>query len=88
MDAQRYVPAPQGVSPIVSPLPPVLVAVGRLGEVLSSLNELFALRRLEHGQGTLGGYLNIIIDPSRSADIEYTLVNSVNSPGEMHIVLV
>ena len=77
----------RGVSRIVSLLPPVHVAVVRRGEVLPSLDELFALRRLEHSEGTLGSYLNIITGPSRSADIEHTLVTGVHGPGEVHMVL-
>jgi L-lactate utilization protein LutC len=78
----------RGVSRVVSLLPPVHVAVVRRGEVLPSLDELFALRRLENNQGTLGSYLNIITGPSRSADIEHTLITGVHGPGEVHMVLV
>ena len=78
----------KGVSRVVSLLPPVHIAVVRRGEVLPSLDELFALRRLEHSQGTLGSYLNIITGPSRSADIEYKLITGVHGPGEVYMVLV
>ena len=77
----------RGVSRLVSLLPPVHVAVVRRGEVLPGLDELFALQRLDHIEGDLGSYLNIITGPSRSADIEYTLVTGVHGPGEVHMVL-
>ncbi len=77
----------RGVSRLVSLLPPVHVAVVRRGEVLPGLDELFALQRLDHIQGDLGSYLNIITGPSRSADIEHTLVTGVHGPGEVHMVL-
>ena len=77
----------RGVSRLVSLLPPVHVAVVRRGEVLPGLDELFALQRLDHIEGALGSYLNIITGPSRSADIEYTLVTGVHGPGEVHMVL-
>jgi L-lactate dehydrogenase complex protein LldG len=77
----------RGVSRLVSLLPPVHVAVVRRGEVLPGLDELFALQRLDYIEGDLGSYLNIITGPSRSADIEYTLVTGVHGPGEVHMVL-
>ncbi len=77
----------RGVSRLVSLLPPVHVAVVRRGEVLPGLDELFALQRLDHIEGDLGSYLNIITGPSRSADIEHTLVTGVHGPGEVHMVL-
>ena len=77
----------RGVSRLVSLLPPVHVAVVRRGEVLPGLDELFALQRLDYIEGDLGSYLNIITGPSRSADIEHTLVTGVHGPGEVHMVL-
>ena len=76
-----------GVSRAVSLLPPVHVAVVEAGQVLPSLDELFLLRRSDFLNGTMGSYMNIITGPSRSADIEYTIVKGVHGPGEVHLIL-
>ena len=78
----------KGVSRLVSLLPPEHVAVVEKGQVLPSLDELFTLRRQDFLEGKLGSYMNIITGPSRSADIEYTLVTGVHGPGEVHMVLI
>lgn len=76
------------VSRLVSLLPPVHIAIVERGQVLPSLDELFTLRRRDFLDGNLGSYMNLITGPSRSADIEYTLVTGVHGPGEVHMVLV
>lgn len=77
----------QGVSRIVSLVPPVHIAVVRKGQVLADLDQLFTLRRDDFLDANLGSYMNIISGPSRSADIEYTLIKGVHGPGEVHMVL-
>ena len=77
----------EGVSRIVSLVPPVHIAVVEKGQVLDNMDELFALRRNDFNHGNLDSYLNIISGPSRSADIEYTLITGVHGPGEVHMVL-
>ena len=77
----------RGVSRLVSLLPPAHVAVVQRGQVLPSLDELFTLRRQAHLGGDGGTYMNIISGPSRSADIEQTLVKGVHGPGNVHMVL-
>ena len=77
-----------GVSRLVSLLPPVHIAVVERGQVLPSLDELFTLRRNDFVNGELGSYMNLITGPSRTADIEYTIVTGVHGPGEVHMVLV
>lgn len=78
----------QGVARTVSLLPPVHIAVVERGQVIPSLDELFSLRRDDFLDGNLGSYMNIISGPSRSADIEYTLVTGVHGPGEVHMILI
>ncbi len=77
-----------GLSRLVSLLPPVHIAVVQRGQVLPSLDELFALRREDFMDGALGSYMSLITGPSRSADIESTLVTGMHGPGEVHMVLV
>ena len=77
-----------GVSRVVALLPPVHVAVVERGQVLPSLDELFTLRRRGHIEGRPLGYMNIVTGPSRSADIEQTIVKGVHGPGNVHMLLV
>jgi L-lactate dehydrogenase complex protein LldG len=79
--------AGQGVSRIVALVPPVHVAVVERGSVVPGLDELFTLLRRDYGEHDWASYVNIISGPSRSADIEYTLVTGVHGPGEVHLVL-
>ena len=79
----------QGLSRLVSVVPPVHVAIVRPSDIVGTLDDLFTLRRLEylrHG-GEMGSYLNFITGPSRTADIEQTIVVGVHGPREVHMVL-
>jgi len=79
----------KGVSRLVSLLPPVHVAVVQAGQVLETVEEVLALRRLEFIQkGDMGSYMSLITGPSSTADIEQTLVVGVHGPKEVHMVLV
>ena len=80
----------QGLSRLVSLVPPVHVALVRPEEVLESLHDLFLLRRLEFKQrgGEMGSYLNFITGPSRTADIEMTIVQGVHGPRAVHMIIV
>ena len=83
----------KGLSRLVSVVPPVHVAIVRPQDILGTLDDLFALRRLEfhrsgaNGNADLGSYLNFITGPSRTADIEQTIVVGVHGPREVHMVL-
>ncbi len=80
----------RGLSRLVSLVPPVHVALVRPDELLESLHDLFLLRRLEYKQrgGEMGSYLNFITGPSRTADIEMTIVQGVHGPRAVHMILV
>ena len=79
----------RGLSRLVSLVPPVHIALVRPEEVLESLHDLFLLRRLEHKRGgDVGSYLNFITGPSRTADIEMTIVQGVHGPRAVHMVLI
>ena len=79
----------QGVSRTVSLLPPIHVAIVEPHQVYESLDDLFALRRLAYlqAQGDMGSYLSLISGPSRTADVEQTLVVGVHGPVEVHMVM-
>ena len=79
----------RGLSRLVSLVPPVHIALVRPDELLDSLDDLFLLRRLEYHQrgGEMGSYLNFITGPSRTADIEMTIVEGVHGPKEVHMVI-
>jgi L-lactate dehydrogenase complex protein LldG len=79
----------KGVSRAVSLLPPLHVAIVEPDQVYETLDDLFALRRLAflQGRGEMGSYLSLITGPSRTADIEQTIVEGVHGPVEAHMVL-
>jgi L-lactate dehydrogenase complex protein LldG len=79
----------KGLSRLVSLVPPVHVALVQPEEVIDTLDDLFLLRRLNflENSGDMGSYLNFITGPSRTADIEQTLVVGVHGPKEVHLIL-
>jgi L-lactate dehydrogenase complex protein LldG len=79
----------QGVSRVVSLLPPVHVAIVEPHQVYETLDDLFALRRMAflEGEGDMGSYLSLISGPSRTGDIEQTIVIGVHGPTEVHMVI-
>ena len=79
----------KGLGRLVSLVPPIHVALVRTEDVIESLDDLFLLRRLEYVRngGDMGPYLNFITGPSRTADIEQTIVVGVHGPKEAHMVL-
>ena len=81
--------ARQGLSRLVSLAPPVHLVLVRPGDIVETLDDLFLLRRLEyHSQGgDMGSCLNFVTGPSRTGDIEQTLVVGVHGPREVHLVL-
>ncbi len=81
--------AARGISRLVSLAPPVHVAIVSAEQVVDSLDDLFLLRRLAYHQGNsdMGSYMNFITGPSRTADIEQTLVVGVHGPREAHLVV-
>ncbi len=82
------IPRP-GLSRLVSVVPPVHLALVRPQDLVDTLDDVFLLRRLQYHKsgGDMGSYLNFITGPSRTADIEQTLVVGVHGPKEVHMVL-
>ncbi len=77
----------KGLSRLVSLAPPTHIAVLRPGEVLESLDELFAVERNEFLSGRLSGSMNLISGPSKTGDIEGTIVTGIHGPLEVHLVI-
>jgi len=82
--------ARRGQARSISLLPAVHVAVIRPEDVISGLSELFPLMRDARGgdAGNLSSAITFITGPSRTADIELTLVVGVHGPQELHVVLI
>ena len=76
-----------GLSRLVSLAPPTHIAVLRPGEVLASMDELFAMERNDFLNGELSGSMNLISGPSKTADIEGTTVTGIHGPLEVHLVI-
>ena len=79
--------AGNGVSRLISLLPPVHVAVMLPSQILPSLDELFSTLRGEFLERGSLDYTNIISGPSRSADIEQTLIRGMHGPREVYMVI-
>lgn len=73
----------------VSLLPPVHIALLKPSEIIPGLDELFPLLADNYAKsnGCLDSALTFITGPSRTADIELTLVVGVHGPQELHVVL-
>ena len=78
----------KGVSRLISLAPPVHIAVIKRGQVLPSLDELFLLEHVELNSGERHAAMNLISGPSRTGDIEATIVHGIHGPVETHVVLV
>ena len=66
-------------------LPDTHIAVLRESRIVSGMEEAFALVRAEHGK--LPRAINLISGPSRTGDIEQTIVLGAHGPFRVHILL-
>ena len=80
----------KGIARITSLAPPVFVALVQADQVIESLDDYFAMVRLQYqrARGRTPNYANFVSGPSRTADIEQTLTIGVHGPGEVHLVLI
>ena len=70
----------------ISLLPPVHVAILKPKQIIAGLDEL--IPQLNNGAGRdLASAVTFITGPSRTADIELTLVVGVHGPQELHVIL-
>jgi L-lactate dehydrogenase complex protein LldG len=67
-------------------LPETHIAVVSMQRIVTHMEDAWALLRAEHG--TLPRAVNFISGPSRTADIEQTIVIGAHGPCRVHIVLV
>ena len=67
-------------------LPETHIAVVPVARVLATMEEAFALIRAE--QGRLPRALNFISGPSRTGDIEQTIVLGAHGPARVHLILI
>lgn len=79
--------ARKGQARSISLLPPVHIAVVKPEQLLSGLSDLFPLLRGEAEGRDLSSAITFITGPSRTADIELTLVVGVHGPQQLHVVL-
>jgi L-lactate dehydrogenase complex protein LldG len=81
--------AREGQARSISLLPPVHIAVMKPEHAISGLSDLIPLVRDETGDGgrTLSSAITFITGPSRTADIELTLVVGVHGPQQLHVIL-
>jgi L-lactate dehydrogenase complex protein LldG len=70
-------------------LPPYHVAVFDRGALVESLQQVGVFLEAWHARDDgLGGAINFITGPSRSADIELTLTRGVHGPKEVHAIFI
>jgi L-lactate dehydrogenase complex protein LldG len=72
----------------VSLLPPIHIALIRPEQIIRGFDELFELLRADFETTGVKSAVTFITGPSRTADIELTLVVGVHGPQQLHAVLV
>ena len=79
----------EGMSRMASLLPPVHIAVAHIDQVMENLGDLLTLREAELAdEDAPNWYMNLVSGPSKTADIEQTIVIGVHGPGEVHLVVI
>jgi L-lactate dehydrogenase complex protein LldG len=69
-------------------LPDNHIVVVKTGDLAGDLETVFARVRERYGPGEMPRTVNLITGPSRSADIEHTLLIGAHGPRRLHILLV
>jgi L-lactate dehydrogenase complex protein LldG len=74
-------------TPLVnSLLPETHIAVVPASRIVSSMEEGFDLLRREHN-GVMPRQVSFVSGPSRTADIELTLVLGIHGPARVHVIV-
>lgn len=69
-------------------LPETHVVVLRAGDIVGDYETVWAHLRAVYGKGAMPRTVNLVTGPSRSADIEQTLLLGAHGPRRLHIVIV
>jgi len=79
-----------GQARAVSLVPSIHVAVIKLEQVLANLQELYAVLNKEIAEKSddLTNCMTFISGPSKTADIELTMVHGAHGPRELHIIVI
>ena len=81
--------AREGAARMTSLLPPVHIAVAQADQVVETIEDLLIFRQVELlEESESNWYMNLISGPSKTADIEQTIVIGVHGPGEVHLVVI
>ncbi|MCS7207092.1 MAG: lactate utilization protein [Dehalococcoidia bacterium] len=79
----------RGVSRLASLTPPRHIAIVEAEQVVETLADALTLHKAQFlAQGDPGGYWSLISGPSRTGDIEQTIVVGVHGPQEVYLVAV
>ena len=83
----RWSPAPTIRRPSIS-CPTITSSSVAASDIVGDYESVFAKLRARYGKGEMPRTLNFITGPSRSADIEQTLLLGAHGPRRLHIVMV
>lgn len=69
-------------------LPDVHIVVVRASDLAPDFETVMARLRTVHGPGSMPRTVNLVTGPSRSADIEQTLILGAHGPRRLHVIVV
>jgi L-lactate dehydrogenase complex protein LldG len=69
-------------------LPETHIAVIRKSDIVGGYEDAWNRLRKSYGEGTLPRNVNLISGPSRTADIEQTMVMGAHGPRRLHVIVV
>jgi L-lactate dehydrogenase complex protein LldG len=74
----------------VALVPSIHIAVITADQIIADMKELFALLRWDerYRQEGLSNYMSFISGPSKTADIEATMVHGAHGPREVHLLVI